>query len=141
MGKGGIELDLNQYRIQEQEIAGRKEVPSCRKKRLPRFKSRFLRGPVPLGWLQAAIRAGGAAISVGIMLWHLHGMKKSFTFKVGIGDLATLMGKRWGTSQSGLIALERENLISVQRHAGRKPIITILTNEEKGEDNENNQVR
>ena len=90
-----------------------------------RLSTPFLRGPIPLNWLQEAMRLGGAAISVGIILWYFRGLKKTSVFKVGIQDIATLIGRSWLTAKRGLLALERQGLISITWHHGRKHMIEI----------------
>jgi len=95
------------------------------RKQLHRLKPPFLRGPIPLDWLQRAMRLGGTAISVGIVLWYYKGLKKSSIFKIGIQDIAGLIGRSWLTAKRGLIALERRGVISISRHQGRKHLIEI----------------
>ena len=48
------------------------------KKRRPRIKGRFLKGPVPMNWLMTAFtECGGTSAYVGAVLWHLSGMKQN----------------------------------------------------------------
>ncbi len=116
-------MDFEKYKLQEfnktklQVLRGRKQVQ--------RLKPPFLRGPIPLGWLQRAMRLSGSAICIGIILWYLRGLKKSSVFKIGIQDIANLISSSWLTAKRGLMALEKERLISVDRHQGRKHIIEI----------------
>jgi hypothetical protein len=85
----------------------------------------FLKGPVPMRWLERAARLSGKALVVGIGLWHLSGL----TCKTEIRATGTLW-KRLGISRQavyrGLRALEREGLISVVRHPGQNPIVTLI---------------
>ena len=46
-------------------------------------------------------------------------------FKIGTQDLANLIGRGWLTAKRGLIALEKEGLIAIERHNGRKHLIEI----------------
>ena len=86
---------------------------------------RFLKGPVPCAWLQRAARLPGKSFHVGIALWQRAGMEKSDTVKLSNGIL-----EDWGTDRyakaRGLKDLEEAGLVSVKRHHGRSPIVTIL---------------
>ena len=116
-------MDINRYRLQEPN----KTHALAMKPRVVarRLRSPFVCGPIPLSWLQKAMRLGGTAISVGIILWYYRGLKKSMIFKIGIQDIAGLIGRSWLTAKRGLIALERRGVISISRHQGRKHLIEI----------------
>ena len=92
----------------------------------PRRHAPFLKGPVPLDWFQEAMGLGIGAVSVGIILWYFTGLKKSKSFKVGIADIAHLINRSWRTAHRGLNTLEHRDLITLERHPGRKHFITIL---------------
>ncbi len=98
---------------------------SRHRRAIRRLKAPFVRGPISLNWLQRAMKFGGTAISVGIVLWYYAGLKKSLVFKIGTQDIADLIGRSWLTAKRGLIALEKEGLITIQRHKGRKHLIEI----------------
>ena len=78
------------------------------------YEGAFLRGPVPLNWLQRAMDLGPAAISAGIILWYFQGLKKSIRFKIGIQDLAKLINSSRSTAQRGLIMLGKNALIKIE---------------------------
>ena len=90
-----------------------------------RLKSPFVRGPIPLDWLQKTMKLGGSATSVGIILWYLRGLKKLTIFKIGTQDIANLIGRSWLTAKRGLKALEQHGLIGIERHDGRKHLVEI----------------
>ena len=116
-------MEFEKYKLQE---VGKTILPVFRyRKQVRRLKSPFLRGPIPLDWLQRAMKLGGTAISVGIVLWYFNGLKRLAIFKVGIQDIARLIGRSWLTAKRGLITLEREGLIRITRHKGRKHLIEI----------------
>ena len=117
-------MDVDQYRISNDLQTN--YLPPQKRTRVLRIQGPFLRGPVPLAWLQRAMKLSGAALSVGIILWHFQGLKKSPTFKVGIRDLAKYIGRSRATSQRALQALEEHGLIGVERNNGRKHIVTII---------------
>lgn len=105
--------------------------PEYKRRNRPR-QGRFVKGPIPLIWLQAAMKLSGACLSAGIILWHLRGLKRSVRFKIGVGDIANLIGRSWVTAQRALLALERAELIMIERHEGRKHIVTIREIDENG---------
>lgn len=43
---------------------------------------RFVKGPIPLNWVQAAANLPGKSVHVAIVLWFLAGIKKSQTVKL-----------------------------------------------------------
>ena len=117
-------LDVDQFRVLNDHKIN--YLPPQKRTRVPRINGPFLRGPVPLVWLQEAMMLGIGALSVGITLRHFQGMKNSSTFKVGIQNLANYIGRSRVTCQRALQALEEGGLIFVERNNGRKHIVTIL---------------
>lgn len=91
------------------------EIPTSQKP--PRHKrgQEFLCGPVPLPWLRQAATLRGKALAVGIALW----------FKA-TGTLWGKLGIHRKSAYRGLSALETAGLITVVRHAGRAPVVTIV---------------
>jgi DNA-binding transcriptional ArsR family regulator len=72
---------------------------------------------------------GVKALLLGMVLWHLKGLRKFHTFKV-----SNMMVREWGITPDaksrGLRKLERAGLIAVQRQGKRSPQVTLKrTNE------------
>ena len=98
---------------------------SPKKPQRPGQGGRFLKGPIPLRWLMVAASQPGKALPVAIALWYLAGLKRSRTVALSISSLTDFgVGRLAG--YRGLAALEQAGLVSVVRHAGRKPIVTLL---------------
>jgi hypothetical protein len=97
------------------------------KNRLPRHKAceRFLRGPIPWHWLEAAGRLPGKTLHVAIALWLLAGIKRGRPAKWEPATAATL-GVERHAAYRGLAALEAAGLIAVDRRNGRCPVVTML---------------
>jgi hypothetical protein len=95
--------------------------------RPPRHRSgeKFLKGPIPLSWLSAAATQAGKALHVGLALWFLAGVKRNRTIALSAPVLSSFGVGRYA-GYRGLKALERVGLVSVVRHPGRLPIVTIL---------------
>ena len=93
----------------------------------PRHKpgERFLKGPIPRRWLERAAQQPGKALHVAVELWFWAGIKNSREVSLSISKMSVLGVKR-DAGYRGLAALEETGLVSVVRHRGRKPIVTLL---------------
>lgn len=93
----------------------------------PRHRAgeRFLKGPIPWIWLSAAAERPGKALHVAIVLWFLSGIKRSRTVALS-GSVLKGFGVKRHSGYRGLASLEQAGLVSVSRHSGRNPVVTIL---------------
>lgn len=119
VGKKGI-LDIDKLRINSKSLKG-----SSSKKAPKRIVGKFLKGPIPLKWLQKAAPLKGKALAISMCLWFLKGVSRSDTVKVSYKLLNKFKVSR-ESAYRGLKSLEIEGLISVERHLGRSPVVTIL---------------
>jgi hypothetical protein len=85
----------------------------------------FLKGPIPWKWLTSVAPLGGKALQVGIALWYLAGMRKSARVQLVPSVLQELSVSRYAAYRA-LGALESAQLVRVERHRGRSPVVTIL---------------
>ena len=94
---------------------------------VPRHKpgEYFLKGPIAWGWLSVAASQSGKALHVAIALWFLVGVKRSGQVSLS-GNVLRMLGVGRHSAYRGLKKLEEANLVAVQRHPGRNPIVTIL---------------
>ena len=113
--------------LDAQKLAFRQEV-----KRLPKAKpprpgpgEKFLKGPIPWSWLSKGASLKGQALHVGLALWLLAGIKRSQSVALSNSVLQDLGVSRF-SGYRALHALEEAGLISVERHTGRNPVVTIL---------------
>ncbi len=115
-------MDFERLRLPQEklpkQVIGRPKHPYHR-------RAPFLKGPVQLDWLQEAMQLGIGPLSVGIILWYFMGLKKTKSLKVGIADIANLIKRSWRAAQRSLKILERQGLITLERHPGRKHLVTI----------------
>ena len=119
-------MDLDQFRA-KRECQPRPATPQ----KPPRHKPGewFLKGPIPGSWLVGVFaspaRTLGRALRVGLALWFLAGLKGS-----GIVKPTWKTWERFGLSpdagRRGLATLERAGLVTVDRHPGSCPVVTIL---------------
>jgi hypothetical protein len=88
-------------------------------------RPQFVKGPIPMHWLNIAAALPGKSLHIGIWLWYLAGVARSKEVVVSNYRLAP-----WGISRHqkarGLSALERAGLVKVKRGAGRNPRVLIL---------------
>lgn len=84
----------------------------------------FLRGPIPLPWLEAAAKLPGKAYVLGNILWWHHGMRPGSSIKVTKRSL-----ERFSISEDAyrdsLQRLEAAGLVSVIRRPGQRAEIRI----------------
>jgi hypothetical protein len=94
--------------------------------RLPRHKpgGRFLKGPIPWDWLSVAARLPGKALHVATALWFAAGIKNTRVVALS-GKVLRDMGVQRNAGYRGLDALEGAGLVSVDRHSGRCPLVTM----------------
>jgi hypothetical protein len=85
----------------------------------------FLKGPIPLNWISKSASLPGKTLHVGIALWFLSGLNRSLTVRLS-GIILRLLGVHRHSSYRALIHLEKAGLVSVVRHSGRNPIVTLL---------------
>lgn len=119
-------VDPEQFRLPVGRGGDTPHSPSPTTK-LPRHKpgEKFLKGPIPWNWLAKAATQPGKALHVALTLWFLAGMKRSRTVSLATSYLSMLGVNRFA-GYRGLKTLERVGLVSVVRHRGRQPMVTIL---------------
>src|SRR5690349_2255208 len=78
----------------------------------------FIKGPLPLTWIQRAAALPGKALHVALCLWLLKGVVKSATFPLK-RKLPSEMGVSPDATYDALTNLENAGLIAVSRHRGR----------------------
>ena len=98
-------------------------VPPC--PGAERATNRFIKGPLPLPWLQRAAAIPGKVLHVALGLWYVAGLcrSKMFSFKRSV---AMGLSVSPDAMYDALTKLEGAGLISVVRHRGRSPVVTIL---------------
>jgi hypothetical protein len=88
----------------------------------------FLKGPVPLRWLEAAARLPGRSLHAGLALWYIAGLTRSPSV-----PLSNISGDKFGLDRNAkyraLGWLEKAGLVTVERKLGRAPVVTIIVPE------------
>jgi len=90
----------------------------------------FIRGPIPMPWVERVAQLPGKALALAMGLWWLHGMAKGGEVTVTRKMLARLNLSR-DAAADGLTRLEKAGLIRVSRAPGNRPRVHIVTKVEQ----------
>jgi hypothetical protein len=86
----------------------------------------FLKGPIPLSWLEQAALLPGRSLHAAIALWYAAGLARSRSVA-----LSNRSGRRFGLDRNAkyraLGWLEKASLITVERKLGSSPRVTLLS--------------
>lgn len=121
-------FDMESFRlptVTQQAVRMTAEPATDAKPRM--MTQRFIKGPIPVSWLRKANSLPGhTALPLGLCLWHQAGLERS---KADLRLTTKLKGQFELKDRSvtdALKALEKAELVSVQRPPGRCAIVTIL---------------
>ena len=89
----------------------------------------FIKGPLPLPWMQCAAQLPGKTLQVALALWYLAGLQKTRTVRLATKSLS-LMGVSRDAKYDGLARLAQEGLVSVEQKPGHAPVVTLLVRDE-----------
>lgn len=87
---------------------------------------RFLKGPVPLWWLQKAGVLGRAPVVVGLVLWFQYGLTGRNPVKLSNVALQPWEISRYAKYRA-LRRLEDAGLVNVERKGSQSPDIELVT--------------
>ncbi|WP_287985788.1 hypothetical protein [Diaphorobacter sp.] len=91
----------------------------------PERSAGFIKGPLPLDWMQQVANMPGKTLQVGLTLWYLSGLQKSKTVKLATKQLAA-MGVSRDAKYEALERLRSAGLIAVEQQPGSTPTVTLL---------------
>jgi hypothetical protein len=116
-------FDPESFRLPETDLNSLLNRP---RKRPPRHAKggRFLKGPIPWGWLQRAARLPGKALHVALLLWQEAGCARKRTVRFRLASVASL-GMHFDTGRRALRALERAGLVTIRYPSGRSLEVTL----------------
>ena len=86
---------------------------------------KFLKGPIPMSWIETASTLPGKALVSGLVIWFERFCSKSTSVKFSLRKLAD-KGIPKSTGRRALRALEKAGLISVRRPSGRSMEVTLI---------------
>ena len=112
--------------LEKFKIPSKKNRHVLKDQPLPQHKrgERFLKGPIRLKWLTRAARLPGKSLHVGIVLWYWAGIKKSRTISLSNSAMKDFNVSRYAKMRA-LKHLESDGLVTLERHTGRAPVVTI----------------
>lgn len=88
-------------------------------------KPLFIKGPIPLPWVELAAQLPGKALALGIGLWWLQGMVRDAEVKLTKRLLQSFNISR-DAAADGLTRLEKAGLVQVKRAPGKRPWVRIV---------------
>ncbi len=86
------------------------------------MKGAFIKGPLDMAWLRAAMQLRGRALAVGLFILFVAGLKKSRTVRIRIASIPISRS----AASRGLTALEKAGLVRVRRSKGHWPTVQII---------------
>ena len=99
-----------------------------------RYKE-YIRGPLPLNWLQRASTISRTACVVGLIIWRIAYLKKLWGHSnqrqiSGAIKLTTQTCMKWGvcgnSKNTALRLMEKAGLIRLELKRGRSPVVQII---------------
>ena len=90
----------------------------------PEKSAGFIKGPLPLAWVQQAAGMPGKTLQVGLTLWYLSGLQKSPTVRLASKPLEA-MGVSRDAKYEALERLAAAGLVSIAQSPGRAPLVTL----------------
>ena len=116
-------LDLQQFKLDKASIKTSTTVEIPLTQNVAR--NSFLKGPVPMNWLHAASKLPGKSLMVGLILWHLRGVRRTPVISLGNKILEEYGIDRKAKARC-LKAMQNAGLIKVEQRRGCNPTVTIL---------------
>jgi hypothetical protein len=98
--------------------------PPPRKPQRHKSADKFVKGPIPLAWIDRAASLPGKALAVGMALWFESGCTGERKVKMTLARLQRT-GISEGAARRGLRALESVGLVSVFQKPGCASVVTI----------------
>ena len=121
-----MDFDLNRFRLQADTVpTPDRERRTAKVRPVQSLAVPFLKGPVPMPWLECAARLPGKCLQIGVAVWYLAGIQKTTTVALGNGLLKKLGVDRKAKAHC-LKALQKAGLISMEQRPGCNPRVTIL---------------
>jgi len=120
-------MKMKNTKINERRLhwcATDRQFSTCESK-VSRSPRRFIKGPIPLGWISGAAHLPGKTLHVALALQYLAGLTKSNTVKLPAKTLE-VMGVARGAKADALARLQQARLISIDQLPGRAPVVTLL---------------
>ena len=117
--------DLEKFRYSQDGFGNVGNSPKAKRK--AKTVGAFIRGPIPMDWLMKASRIPRRnALLVGLVLFHLAGMRSERVGLVLCVERCKPFGLGRKAVQRGLAELESNGLVRVDRGSGRCPRVDLV---------------
>lgn len=101
---------------------GYSEAPSPSKK-----GGGFIKGPLPLPWIQATMQIPGKTLHLALAIWYLAGLNRRTDNLMLSPKVVRSFGVSRDAQYDGLHRLEAQGLILVSRRPGQAPRVTLAS--------------
>lgn len=85
----------------------------------------FLRGPIPLSWLNRAAKLPGKTLNVALAIWWLYGMIGRKPLKLSKKALGIFQVSA-DAATDALNRMDQHGLIKLQKKSGQRPLIEVI---------------
>jgi hypothetical protein len=117
--------ELEKFRYSQDAFGNVGNSPKIKRK--SKTVGAFIRGPIPMDWLSKASRIPRRnAVLVGLVLFHLAGMRSERNGLVLCVERCKPFGLGRKAVQRGLADLETNGLVRVDRSSGRCPRVDLV---------------
>jgi|APMI01.1.fsa_nt_gi hypothetical protein len=100
--------------------AGYSEAPGS-----PKKSGGFIKGPLPLPWLQTTMQLPGKTLHLALAIWYLAGLNRRTDNLMLSPKVVRSFGLSRDAQYDGLHRLEAQGLILVSRQPGQAPRVTL----------------
>ena len=116
-------VNVSDFQWDENQL--RSVRPLSKPTRPRRVRKRFIKGPIPLDWMETAARLPGKATQAAVAIWFRHGLTHG-----GVIRFTRRLAQQFGIGRKAVTAaltnLETAGLISVLRPPGCAPRVKVL---------------
>lgn len=91
----------------------------------PKREGGFIKGPLPLPWLQATMQLPGKTLNLALAIWYLAGLNRRTDNLTLSPKVVRSFGVSRDAQYDGLHRLEAQGLIQVCRRPGQAPRVTL----------------
>ena len=100
-------------------------IPDCLKEAPQKSQNdRYIRGPIPLGWIQKACIVGAEKLALYLM--YMKGLTKRSKIPLRSAEMGRF-GLSPKTRRVQLTKLEEAGLVKAEKAVGKKPVVTVIS--------------
>ncbi|MCK4377778.1 MAG: hypothetical protein KAW01_00455 [Deltaproteobacteria bacterium] len=115
-------MDINDLKLNPDDYA---ETETEGKRKYKRLTKPFVKGPIPLDWIQQACRLGSNVARLSWVLWYFDGVKKEDYFNISNINVEKF-GIERRQKNKALSLLEEAGLITIKQEEGKSPRVKVI---------------